>query len=342
MASDDIWPPREPWVGAWLLTIAGLVVAMILVGGATRLTDSGLSITEWDLGKGLTPPLTTERWVEEFDLYQRTLEYQTQNNGMSLAEFQHIYWWEWAHRFLGKLIGLAFALPALLFLFAGRLRGRFRVTALLFVMGGLQGAVGWWMVTSGLFDRLDVSPVRLAIHLGMALLILALTLWTAMGAFAWPGRPSSLGMPRAMALSVAALIFVQAMFGALLAGADGGAAYADWPRIGGEWLPSSAFGLEPIWRNFSEDHATQHLLHRNLGYVVALTALVVALGALFRGSGAARWCAILLGLAAVTQAGLGIVTVLGGSTLTPSLLHQGAAVLLWTTSIATARAVVVT
>ena len=198
------------------------------------------------------------------------------------------------------------------------------------------------MVTSGLFDRLDVSPVRLAIHLWMALLILALTLWTAMGAFAWPGRPSSLGMPRAMALSVAALIFVQAMFGALLAGADGGAAYADWPRIGGEWLPSSAFGLEPIWRNFSEDHATQHLLHRNLGYVVALTALVVALGALFRGSGAARWCAILLGLAAVTQAGLGIVTVLGGSTLTPSLLHQGAAVLLWTTSIATARAAVVT
>src|SRR5690606_30027941 len=174
MNSDDIWPPREVGVGRWLLVICALVVAMILVGGATRLTDSGLSITEWDLGKGITPPLTESRWREEFALYQRTVEFQEQNSEMNLAEFQYIYWWEWGHRFLGKVIGVAFALPALFFLFTGRLRGRFRVSLALFALGGLQGAIGWWMVTSGLFSGLDVSPMRLAIHLGMALIILAL------------------------------------------------------------------------------------------------------------------------------------------------------------------------
>ncbi|MEZ6021902.1 MAG: COX15/CtaA family protein [Hyphomonadaceae bacterium] len=201
MSSEDIWPPRERWVGAWLLVVCAFVVAMILVGGATRLTDSGLSITEWDLGKGLTPPLTDARWAEEFALYQRTMEYQTQNNGMSLEEFRSIYWWEWAHRFLGKMLGLVFAVPALIFLFLGRLRGRFRVTLLLFALGAAQGAIGWWMVTSGLFDRLDVSPLRLAVHLGMALTILAIALYTALGAL---GCAQRAGSPWAAQLDAAA------------------------------------------------------------------------------------------------------------------------------------------
>jgi cytochrome c oxidase assembly protein subunit 15 len=329
MASDDTWPPREPLVGAWLIVIAVLVAAMILVGGATRLTDSGLSITEWNLEKGLFPPLSAERWAQEFALYQRTMEYQVQNNGMSLEEFKHIYWWEWGHRFLGKIIGVAFALPALVFFFLGRLRGRFRVTVLLFALGAVQGAIGWWMVTSGLFDRLDVSPVRLALHLAMALTILALALWVALGAFVWPAKASSLGAPKWTPFVLMALIFTQAMFGALLAGSDGGAAYADWPRIGGEWVPSSAFGLEPLWRNFTEDHATQHLLHRSLGYGVALVALLIGLAALVRGDGAARGAGALVGLAAVLQAGLGIHAVLSASALWPSLIHQAGAVALW-------------
>jgi len=337
MSAEDIWPPRDRWVGIWLLVVAAFVVAMILVGGATRLTDSGLSITEWDLTKGLTPPLTAQRWAEEFRLYQATVEYQNQNFGMSLAEFKHIYWWEWGHRFLGKVIGLVFALPALFFLVTGRLRGRFRVTAVLFLLGATQGAIGWWMVTSGLFDRLDVSPVRLAIHLGMALVILALSLWVAIGAFGVPREGSKLGASRWAALALLVLVFAQAMFGALMAGADGGPAYADWPQIGGEWIPSSAFGLEPLWHNFTEDHATQHLVHRTLGYVVALCAFVLSGFALARGQGLARIAGATVGAIALVQVGLGVLTVLAASPLSLSLMHQAGGVALWAATLVSAR-----
>ena len=337
MSQEDIWPPRERWVGVWLLVVAAFVVAMILVGGATRLTDSGLSITEWDLTKGLSPPLSDARWTEEFRLYQQTMEYQTQNFGMSLAEFQRIYWWEWGHRFLGKVLGVVFALPALFFLLTGRLRGRFRVTGVLFLLGATQGAIGWWMVTSGLFDRLDVSPVRLAIHLGMALIILALSLWVAIGAFGVPREGSKLGVSRWVAVLLLVLVFAQAMFGALMAGADGGPAYADWPRIGGEWIPSSAFGLEPLWHNFTEDHATQHLLHRTLGYVAALVSLVIAGFALARGEGVARTAGVTVGAIALVQVGLGVLTVLAASPLSLSLMHQAGAVALWAATLTSAR-----
>lgn len=329
MSAEDIWPPKAPWVGRWLLVICALVLAMILVGGATRLTDSGLSITEWNLEKGLTPPLTEARWAEEFALYQNTREFQDQNFEMTIEEFRAIYWWEWGHRFLGKLLGVVFLLPALFFLFTGQLRGRFRVTALLFALGGLQGAIGWWMVTSGLFDRLDVSPLRLAIHLAMAFIILALGLWVALGAFAWPKQKSALGAPRWMPPALMVLIFVQILFGAFLAGSDGGPAFADWPMIGGEWIPRAAFELEPWTRNLLEDHATQHLLHRSLGYGVALLALILAVLAMWRGSGAARGAGVAVGMLALAQAGLGVATVLSVSPLWLSLLHQFGAALLW-------------
>ncbi|MBC7769639.1 MAG: COX15/CtaA family protein [Phycisphaerales bacterium] len=337
MSSDDIWPPRDVWVGRWLLVICALVLAMILVGGATRLTDSGLSITEWDLTKGLTPPLTETRWTEEFALYQRTVEFQEQNSEMTLAEFRHIYWWEWGHRFLGKVLGVVFLLPALFFFFTGRLRGRFRVMLALFALGALQGAIGWWMVTSGLFSRLDVSPVRLAIHLTMALIILALGLWVALGAFAWPREKVRLGVARWAPFALMALIFVQVLLGALLAGSDGGKAYADWPWIGGEWIPASAFMLEPFWANFTEDHATQHLLHRTTGYAVALAALCFGLAGLIRGQGAARWAAGAVAGLALLQAGLGILTVVAASPLSLSLLHQLGAAVLWVAALVWAR-----
>lgn len=337
-AADDTWPPRAPMVGWWLIVICVLVFAMILVGGATRLTDSGLSITEWDFMKHVVPPMGAERWAEEFALYQRTMEYQSQNNGMSIEEFRQIYWWEWGHRFLGQLLGLVFLLPALFFFFTGRLRGRFRVAALLFALGGLQGAIGWWMVTSGLFDRLDVSPVRLAIHLGMALIILALALWAALGALGLPRSASKLGAPHWTPFALMVLIFAQMMLGALIAGSDGGPAYADWPRIGGEWIPASAFGLEPIWRNLTEDHATQHLLHRTSGYVVALFALLLALAAFIAGRGAARTAALALGGLALLQVALGVLTVVSAASILTSLAHQAGAVLLWIAALITARA----
>jgi cytochrome c oxidase assembly protein subunit 15 len=337
MSAEDIWPPRDRWVGIWLVVICALVTLMILVGGATRLTDSGLSITEWNFMKHFVPPLSEAGWQAEFALYQRTMEYQSQNNGMTLDEFRRIYYWEWGHRFLGQLIGLAFALPALFFLFTGRLRGRFRVTGLLFLLGAMQGGIGWWMVTSGLFDRLDVSPVRLAIHLGMALFILALSLWVALGAFGWPRDKSELGAPRWLPIALMMLIFVQALFGALLAGADGGPAYADWPTIGGEWIPSTAFGLDPLWHNFTEDHATQHLLHRSTGYIVALFALAIGVVALARGQGAARIAGVTVGVIALLQVGLGVLTVLTVSPLPVSLAHQAGAVLLWAATLMTIR-----
>ena len=338
MSAEDIWPPRQRLVGVWLLVVCVFVFAMVMVGGATRLTDSGLSITEWNFMKHFVPPMNDAAWQQEFSLYQQTMEYQAQNNGMSLDEFRRIYYWEWGHRFLGQTLGLVFLIPALIFFFTGRLRGRFRVTATLFVLGGLQGAIGWWMVTSGLFDRLDVSPIRLAIHLAMAFFILALALWTALGAFGWPSERSKAGVWRWAPFALMALIFVQVMLGALLAGSDGGMAYADWPTIGGEWIPSSAFSQENFWANFTEEHATQHLLHRTTGYVVALVSLTLALIGLIRGRGEARWALGLVGLVALLQAGLGIVTVLAVSPLSLSLLHQAGAAVLWMTTLVAARA----
>jgi cytochrome c oxidase assembly protein subunit 15 len=312
---------------------------MILVGGATRLTDSGLSITEWDLGKGLVPPLSAERWAEEFALYRRTVEYQTQNRGMSLDEFQYIYWWEWAHRFLGKLIGLAFAAPFFFFWATGRLRGRLWPLLGLFALGALQGGVGWWMVESGLFSDVNVSPVRLAIHLCLAFVILGVSFWLALGAFGWPERPRDAGAPIWVAAPLLPLLLLQVMFGAFLAGDYGGAAYQDWPQIGGEWIPSGAFELRPIVRNFTENYAAEHLMHRSTGYVVALISSALAGLAAWRGQGVGRTAGLALGAAALAQVGLGVGVVLGGSPLGLSLAHQGGAALVWLCAIGYVRAV---
>lgn len=320
--------PRDPWVGAWLAVICVFVLAMILVGGATRLTDSGLSITEWDLAKGLTPPLTDARWAEEFALYQRTAEYQLQNRHMSLDDFRAIYWWEWSHRFLGKLTGLAFALPFLAFLIGGRLRGRLLPVLGLFALGALQGAIGWWMVTSGLWSGVDVSPVRLAVHLGIAFIILAYGLWLALDAFDWPRTPGVLGAPRAWLVVLIALLLVQIVLGALLAGSDGGARYADWPTIGGAWIPDAAFD-GAIADNLVGNHAMQHLLHRSNGYLVALLACAIAATSLLRGQGPARTAGGAVGIVAVAQAGLGVATVLAASPAHLGLIHQFGAAVLW-------------
>lgn len=332
MANGQESKTQQPLVGIWLLVVCAFVLAMILVGGATRLTDSGLSITEWDLTKGLTPPLTAERWAEEFGLYQRTTEYQLQNRGMSLADFQSIYWWEWGHRFLGKMIGLVFALPFAFFWATGRLRGRFAPVLALFTLGGLQGAIGWWMVTSGLWSGLDVSPIRLAVHLGMAFVIAAFALWLALDCFGWP-RASKFAAPAWTPPAFLALLFVQVILGAFLAGSDGGPAYADWPLIGGQAWPTGAFEGDPVWLN----HATQHLLHRTTGYLVAAFALMIAFRSL-RGEGPERKLGLALGGLALAQAVLGIATVLAVSPLSLSLGHQFGAAALMLTGVALWRA----
>ncbi|MFT3726826.1 MAG: COX15/CtaA family protein [Terricaulis sp.] len=324
---------REPLVGWWLIAICVCVLAMVMVGGATRLTNSGLSITQWNLEKGLIPPMSAQRWAEEFSLYQRTTEYQVQNRGMSMAQFQYIYWWEWTHRFIGKMIGLVFALPFFTFWATGKLRGRFWPVLGLFALGGLQGFVGWWMVTSGLFGRLDVSPERLATHLGIAFCILAVSLWLALDAFGWTAKGSKLGAPKWAPLGLLILVFVQVMFGALLAGDHGGIAYTDWPTIGHEWIPSTAFKLHPLLANLTDDHATQQFLHRTTGYLVAASALAIAVFASTRGDGRARMAGLAVGAVALLQMCLGVVTLISVTPLPLALAHQFGAAVLWLTTV---------
>lgn len=325
---------RDPLVGAWLLAVAAAVVAMILVGGATRLTDSGLSITEWRPISGALPPLSDAEWASLFSQYRQTAEYRLQNAGMSLGEFKYIYWWEWGHRLLGRAIGVLFAIPFLIFWLQGRLSGRFGATLALFAMGAAQGAIGWWMVASGLAGRLDVAPERLAVHLGLAILILGLALHLALRALGWPRRPGALGAPRALATAFLAVLFAQILLGALVAGTDAGRAYTDWPLIGGEWLPAAYAALDPFVRNLVENHAATQFNHRLLGYLTALLALAIGWLAWRGGTGAARALGLWLGVLALGQAALGVMVILHGAPLGLSLLHQGGAVALWGVGVA--------
>src|SRR6476646_7905021 len=242
----------------WLGLVALLIVAMILVGGATRLTDSGLSITDWQPATGVIPPLTESDWPEAFDAYQKIPEYLELKRGMSLEAFKTIYWWEWGHRFLGRLIGVAFLLPFLVFWIAGYIP-----TALLprlaglFVLGGLQGAVGWYMVKSGLVDRVDVSQYRLAVHFGIAMLILGATLWLWLGLDTGPKQSSP--RPR-HALGVAAfvllLVYLQMLAGALVAGLDAGFGFNTWPLINGAFVPNGLGEASPWYLNPFENPLT--------------------------------------------------------------------------------------
>jgi cytochrome c oxidase assembly protein subunit 15 len=320
--------PRDRLVAAWLAAICVLVTAMILVGGATRLTDSGLSITEWDFAKHFAPPLTDEDWIREFALYQRTTEYQVQNRGMSLSDFRTIYFWEWGHRFLGQCLGVVFALPYLAFLLTGRLKGRVLPVTVLGFLGGLQGVVGWWMVTSGLYGRLDVSTVRLAVHLAMAFAILAFGFWLTLGAWA-PKQRAGGGRGVATLLGLA---YLQIVLGALVAGADAGGAYGDWPTVGGEWFPSSYGAYAPFWTNFTENLQAVQFHHRLVGYAVVAVTATLAWG---------REPEALAALAlAAMQAALGIAAILLGAPLWISLLHQFGAVLFWLSLVRWLRAVI--
>ncbi|HWA00697.1 MAG TPA: COX15/CtaA family protein [Caulobacterales bacterium] len=319
-------------VGAWLIAICVLVFAMVMVGGATRLTQSGLSITEWKPVTGVLPPLGDEDWRRAFEAYRQTTQYAELNRGMSLGEFQGIFWWEWAHRLLGRVIGFVFLIPFLAFWATGRLKGRFFSVLALFAAGGLQGFVGWLMVQSGLEGRTEVNPAWLAAHLAVAFIIMALALWLALDAFAWPRERRTLVAPRALPAVFVAALFVQIMFGALLAGAHAGPAYPDWPMIGGEWIPRSYAALE-----LTDNHATQHFNHRSFGYVVVLLALTIAWFGWRRGEGAGRKLALAMGVGALAQACLGVATVLAVTPLGLALAHQAGAAMLWLLGVALLR-----
>ena len=310
----------------WLYVVALAIFALVLVGGATRLTDSGLSITEWKPIHGVIPPLSVAEWEEEFALYQRIPEYQQINKGMSLDEFKAIYWWEWAHRFLARMIGVLFAVPLAIFWLAGRIPSRLKLPLVgLFLLGGLQGAVGWWMVASGLTERTDVSQYRLAIHLTLASSIFAAIVWVARGLAPHSAGAAAASVRRFAGWLVLAIL-VQIYLGGLVAGLDAGFSYNTWPLMDGALVPGDLFVQQPWWINLFENPKTVQFVHRMWAYTVLALALwhVLAMPRGEAGSPHAARARLLLALLLV-QAGLGIWTLLTQVHLHVALTHQAVA-----------------
>ncbi|MEL7152729.1 MAG: heme A synthase, partial [Pseudomonadota bacterium] len=268
----------------WLMILFGLVVVMIAVGGLTRLTDSGLSITEWRPLTGAIPPLSQADWESEFALYQQIDEFRIQNQWMTLDDFKVIYWWEWGHRQLGRVIGLVWATAFLWFLIRRQIPVGWTPRLLLLGgLGGAQGAIGWWMVASGVTQgegMVDVASYRLATHLGLAFVILGFIAWYTMllgreERELMQARRAKEAKPFSMATGLMHFAFLQILIGALVAGIDAGRSYTDWPLMGGQVFPATAFNLEPVWRNFFESPGLVQFLHRIAGYLLAVFAVIV-------------------------------------------------------------------
>lgn len=308
-------------VRAWLMVLFALVVVMIAVGGATRLTDSGLSITEWRPVTGALPPLSAEAWDSEFQKYREIPQYQLVNNGMSLDEFKMIYWWEWGHRQLGRLIGLVWAVGFVALWATRRIPPGWtgRLVAL-GTLGGLQGAIGWWMVASGLVDRTDVSHFRLSLHLLTALFLLAALVWTARD-FALMARDPAAVRPRltGVAWAVIAILFVQLLLGAWVAGLNAGYIASTWPSMNDHFVPEGIDWTRGAWFAFTNDPFLIHFLHRWWSWAAAIALLLLARTLGRRG---ARTGALLLTLVVAAQMTLGILTVVTGVSMWIAVLHQ--------------------
>lgn len=325
-------------IRVWLLILFVLVMAMVVVGGLTRLTDSGLSITEWRPIMGAVPPLSEADWQGEFDKYRQIPQYQLLNRGMSLEEFKVIYWWEWGHRQLGRVVGLVWALGFLGFLVARKIPSGWTGRLLgLGLLGGLQGAIGWWMVSSGLTGTmLSVASYRLAVHLGLAFVILGLIAWYVF----LLGRPQTEllqarrgreGGLFGLGTGLMHLGFVQILLGALVAGIDAGRGFTDWPLMAGGLLPPDPLALEPVWRNFFENAGTVQFVHRVAGYLLLLLGLVAWIAARRSAHRRTRAAFNMMALMLLLQVVLGIVTVLHSAPLALALAHQLGAVALWVT-----------
>jgi cytochrome c oxidase assembly protein subunit 15 len=328
--------PNSRAVRWWLVTIAVLIAIMALVGGATRLTESGLSIVEWKPVTGTLPPLNQEQWTQAFDAYKAIPQYRELNAGMNLSEFKTIFWWEWSHRLLGRVIGVAFLLPFLWFLWRGVLSADLRLRLwLIFGLGALQGVVGWWMVASGLSERVEVSQYRLATHLMLALLIFSAIVWTLRRL---AGGPPSGASSRLKITSVALLVLtiVQLYLGALLAGLRAGRVYNTWPDIDGALIPSTArlFFEEPWWRNLFDNTLTVQFEHRMVAYALFALAILHAVDAVRSRAGTtavngALWLAAVI----ILQAALGILTLLNQVPVSLGLAHQAVAMSVLTLAI---------
>lgn len=324
----------------WLLAVAGLVFLMVMLGGATRLTQSGLSMVHWQFS-GALPPMDTAAWTAEFERYKQFPEYRKINRGMALAEFKTIYWFEYSHRMLGRLIGLAFALPFAWFLVRGQVGWRLapKLTGLL-LLGGLQGLVGWWMVKSGLVDRPDVSHYRLTVHLGLAFAIFGALLWVAFDLLK-PVRPDaalSRSPLKGWSLAVVLLVFVQSLLGGLVAGLNAGLVYNTFPLMDGMLFPPELFHATPWWLNLLENPVTLQFNHRVGALVVTIAIVLVWLWS--RRVGVDRGTrraidAMLLALAG--QVALGVLTLIHMVPVGLGVAHQGGALVLLGSSIVVAH-----
>lgn len=337
-ASPHAAPVRaDAGVALWLFVIAAMIAAMVVVGGLTRLTGSGLSITEWQPVTGALPPLSEAAWQAEFAKYQGTPQYELINRGLGLAGFKTIYWWEWTHRLLGRVIGIVFAIPFLLFLAQRRISRALGLRlAVIFLLGGAQGVLGWWMVQSGLEpSRVAVSQYRLAAHLGLAIVLFGYILWTALEVLAARRTNiAALARLRPWAIALVALVFVQMLLGAFMAGLDAGRAFATWPTYGGAWIPPGLYDLQPWWINHFENPALVHFQHRSAAYLVA--ALVLWLTVILGKSDAEKSVHIAtLHVFALTalQIVLGIYTVTTKVMLPIAAAHQICALLLFGASL---------
>jgi cytochrome c oxidase assembly protein subunit 15 len=340
MALDLPPAPPQRAIAYWLLACCALVFAMVVVGGITRLTHSGLSIVEWRPIVGALPPLDEAEWRETFDKYRGTPEFRLRNPDMTLEGFKGIFWWEYLHRLLGRVIGFVFFIPFAWFLAKRRIdRGLAWKLAAIFVLGGLQGALGWFMVKSGLVDDPRVGSVRLAAHLGLALLIYAAMLWVALGLlFPAERRAGSRGVK--LSAAVASLVFVTALSGALVAAIKAGYAYNTFPLMNGQWVPGEMWIIDPWWMNLVHNMATVQFDHRLLAMIAA--ASVASLWWVVRrdagaGPRARSWSRALLAMAAV-QVSIGIATLLLRAPVALAALHQCGAVLVFTCAVALLQA----
>lgn len=322
----------------WLMVLFALVFVMIAVGGMTRLTDSGLSITEWRPITGALPPLSAAEWESEFEKYKQIDEFQLQNSWMTLADFKVIYWWEWGHRQFGRVIGLVWFLGFAWFLLRRQVPAGW-TPRLLFLggLGGLQGAIGWWMVASGVTSgegMLDVASYRLATHLGLAFVILGFITWFVL----LLGRPErDLMQARrakeakqfSLATGLMHFAFLQILLGALVAGIDAGRYFVDWPLMQGQFIPPDAFSLEPLWRNFFENAGLVQFMHRISGYLLFVFGLVVWLRGRRSAHAATRFAFNAVMALLTLQVVWGIFTVLYAAPVHIALVHQALAVVLW-------------
>ena len=322
----------------WLALLFALVVLMIVVGGLTRLTDSGLSITEWRPFTGALPPMSDADWQSEFAKYQKIDEFRIQNQWMQLADFKSIYWWEWGHRQLGRVIGLVWFIGFVGFLATRSIPTGWTGRLLLIgVLGGAQGAIGWWMVSSGMVSgegATDVASTRLAVHLGLAFIILGFISWYML----MLGRGDRALMQArrvretrlfGMSTGLMHFVFLQILIGALVAGIDAGRSFTDWPLMGGQVIPMDAMLLEPVWRNFFESPGLVQFVHRCVGYLVLAFGIVVWLRGRKSPNPVTRNAFNLVITMLFLQIVLGIVTVLYGAPWQVAILHQIVAIALW-------------